>query len=84
MVSVAAWDAPRPECPLRVRALLAILIVFLPGLTPILYAQSNAAPLQASLRPPASVGVAPIDPSAVTLLVGRSTVLDVPGPISRV
>jgi pilus assembly protein CpaC len=82
MVSVAAWDAPRPQCPLRVRALLAILIIFLPGLTSILYAQTGSAPLQASVRPAAGIGAAP-DASAVTLLVGRSTVLDVPGPISR-
>lgn len=85
MVAVAAWDAPRPQCPLRVRALIAILIIFLPGLTSTLYAQTSSAsaPPQASARPAASVGAAP-EASEVTLLVGRSTVLDVPGPISRV
>ena len=83
MVSVAAWDAPRPQCLLRVRALIAIVIIFLPGLTSTLYAQTTPAPVQASVRPAARVGAAP-EASAVTLLVGRSTVLDVPSPVSRV
>jgi pilus assembly protein CpaC len=83
MVSAAAWDAPRPQCPLRVRALIAIVIIFLPGLTSILYAQTTPVPVQARIRPAASVGAAP-EASAVTLLVGRSTVLDVPSPVSRV
>ena len=83
MVPVNACDAPRPQCPLRVRAWISILIAFLPGLTAVLYAQTSSVAPQASLRPAASLGAFP-DASEVNLTVGRSTVLDVPSAIARV
>jgi pilus assembly protein CpaC len=83
MVTVTACGAPRPQGPLGVRAWISILILFLPGLSSVVYAQSNPAPPQATARAAVSLGAAP-EVSAIDLLVGRSTVLDVASPIARV
>ncbi len=78
MKSVHASGAPRPQSPLRAHALwIWILVVILPGLSAVLYAQ------QAAPRP-VLVSGASLDAAEVSLLVGRSMVLNLPTPITRV
>ena len=83
MAPVVACGAPRLQSPLRVRAWISILIIFLPGLTSVVYAQTTPTAPQATMRPAVNLGAAP-EASEVDLLVGRSTVLDVPTAITRV
>jgi pilus assembly protein CpaC len=83
MASVFACGAPRLQSPLRVRAWISILIIFLPGVTAVVYAQTTPTAPQATMRPAVNLGAAP-EASEVDLLVGRSTVLDVPTAIARV
>jgi len=83
MAPVVACGAPRLQSPLRVRAWISILIIFLPGLTSVVYAQTTPTAPQATMRPGVNLGAAP-EASEVDLLVGRSTVLDVPTAITLV
>jgi pilus assembly protein CpaC len=84
MKPVHAAGVPRPLCPLRACAVwIAILVIFVPSLSPVMLAQSARVVPQASARPAGSLG-AEDEASEVELMVGRSTVLNVPAPISRV
>jgi pilus assembly protein CpaC len=84
MKPVHAAGVPRPLCPLRACAVwIVILVIFVPSLRPMLLAQGGQTVPQASVRAAGTLG-ADDEASGVELMVGRSTVLNVPAPISRV
>ena len=84
MKPVHAAGVPRPLCPLRACAVwICILVIFVPSLSPTIIAQSARVVPQASTRAAGVLG-ADDEAAAVELMVGRSTVLNVPAPISRV
>ena len=73
MKPVHAAGVPRPLCPLRACAVwIAILVIFVPSLSPVMLAQSARVVPQASARPAGSLG-AEDEASEVELMVGRST-----------
>jgi pilus assembly protein CpaC len=84
MKPVHAAGVPRPLCPLRACAVwIVILVIFVPSLRPMLLAQGGQTVPQAGVRAAGTLG-ADDEASGVELIVGRSTVLNVPAPISRV
>jgi pilus assembly protein CpaC len=83
MKPVHAAGVPRPLCPLRACAVwICILVLIVPSFYPAtMLAQSARIVPQAGTT---AAGAAEEDAAAVELMVGRSTVLNVPAPISRV
>ncbi len=81
MTTAHGVDAFRTARPRRARAFLVLVLVLRAATV---HAQTLAAVARESAAPPASAAVGAPETSEIQLLVGRSTVLDIAAPITRV